>query len=167
MDLGKNIVVPEGRSYEKIYQQVLIGAKAATTKYVALCEDDCLYVPEHFLYRPKKAPFAYNLNRWLLHLHEKTFSYRKRPILSQCIADREKLIECLEKGDRTKEMGVQRGDGYTYETFKTKESNMVICHKNSTKGLRKLLGKDAPLKQEINWGTVEYWVTKFEKRKSM
>ena len=163
MELGKNIVVPEGRSYEKIYQQVLIGAKAANTEYVALCEDDCLYVPEHFKYRPKK-PFGYNLNRWLLHLDDKVWSYRERPILSQCIAHRETLIECLEKGDRTKEMGVMK-DGYEYETFKTKEPNMVICHKDNTKRAKKLLGKDAEPRQEVKpWGTVEYWIDKFEKR---
>lgn len=166
MALGKNIVVAKERSYENIYRQVLIGAKEAKTKYVALCEDDCLYVPDHFKYRPKKEPFAYNLNRWLLHLNEKTYSYRRRPILSQCIADREKLIECLEKGDRTFEPGM-KNDGYTYETFETKEPNLVICHSDSTNRTRKLLGKDAPLQQEVKpWGTVGYWIRKFEGRKN-
>jgi len=161
MDLGKNIVVPQERSKENIYRQVLIGAKEATTEYVALCEDDCLYVPEHFKYRPQKA-FGYNLNRWLLHLAEKTFSYRKRPILSQCIAHRQTLIECLEKGDRDKEMG--REDGYEFETFETKEPNLVICHNKNTCG-RKYIGEDAEPKQEVlPWGTVDYWVNKFEGR---
>jgi len=163
MDLGKNIVVPEERSYENIYRQILIGAKAATTKYVALCEDDCLYVPQHFKHRPKK-PFAYNLNRWLLHLDDKVWSYRKRPILSQCIADRETLIKCLEEGPRTSEMGI---DGkYEYETFETKDPNMVICHDKPTKGGKKYLGKDAEPRQELHpWGTVDYWVKKFESRR--
>ena len=161
MDLGKNIVVPKERSLKNIYRQVLVGAKAATTEYVALCEDDCLYVPEHFKYRPTK-PFGYNLNRWLLHLDEKTFSYRKRPILSQCIAHRKTLIECLEKGDREREMG--REDGYEFETFETKEPNLVICHNKNTSG-RKYIGEDAEPRQELtNWGTVDYWVNKMEKR---
>ena len=164
MDLGKNIVVPKKRSLTNIYCQVLVGAKAATTKYVALCEDDCMYVPEHFKYRPKTAPFAYNLNRWLLHLDrdEKVYSYRRRPILSQCIADREKLIECLEKGDRDYEMG--REDGYAHEFFETKDPNLVICHSKNTSG-QKYLGKDAEPRQEIPvWGNAAYWVDKFKRR---
>jgi len=165
MDLGKNIVVPKERSLANIYRQVLKGAKEATTKYVAFCEDDCLYLPEHFRYRPKTAPFAYNLNRWMLHLDQdqKVFSYRERPVLSQCIADREKLIECLEKGDRDREMG--RDDGYEMETFKTKEPNLIFCHDKNTSG-KKYLGKDSEPKTELPpWGTAEYWVTKFHKRR--
>jgi hypothetical protein len=162
MDLGKNIVVPKERSIHNIYRQVLRAAKEATTEYVALCEDDCLYVPEHFRYRPKTAPFAYNLNRWLLHLDEKVFSFRNRPILSQCIANRKVLIECLEKGDRDREMG--REDGYEMETFTTTEPNLVICHRKNTTG-RKYIGKDAvPLQEISTWGTVDYWVNKMEKR---
>ena len=161
MDLGKNIVVSQERSLTNIYRQVLVGAKAATTDYVALCEDDCLYVPEHFKHRPK-TPFGYNLNRWMLHLdqEDKVYSYRKRPILSQCIAHRKTLIECLEKGDRDREPG--REDGYAFETFETKDPNLVICHNKNTSG-QKYYGKDAEPRKEIPvWGNAEYWVRKFK-----
>jgi hypothetical protein len=171
MDLGKNIVVPKERSLDNIYRQVLIGAKEAKTEYVALCEDDCLYVPGHFKFRPKQ-PFGYNLNRWLFHLDipEPVFSYRKRPILSQCIARRETLIKCLEarflttKGDDLHaEPGMR--DGYPYETFETKEPNLVFCHDKNTSGT-KWIGKDAEPRRELApWGTVEYWVSKFNKRR--
>ena len=87
MTLGMNICVGEiGASLQNIYKQVLAGLREVKTEYVALCEDDCLYVPEHFAYRPKDK-IAYNLNRWLLHAdRDNVFSYRKRPILCQCIA---------------------------------------------------------------------------------
>ena len=174
MDLGKNIVVPKGRSLQKIYEQVLIGAKNAKTKYVALCEDDCLYVKEHFKYRPKT--FAYNLNRWLLHLDHGVFSYRERPILSQCIANREVLIEnleerlklpeipdkyCGEMGVFDKRLGMKE---YPYETFRTEKPNMVVCHKKNTTGI-KLIGKDAEPRVEIdNWGKADYWIKKFKSK---
>jgi hypothetical protein len=171
MDLGKNIVVPKERSLDNIYRQVLVGAKEAKTEYVALCEDDCLYVPEHFKLRPK-SPFGYNLNRWLLHLDidKPVFSYRKRPILSQCIAHRETLIKCLEarfltaKGDDLHaEPGMR--DGYPFETFETKESNLVFCHGKNTSG-RKYVGHDAEPRTELApWGTVDYWISKFNKRR--
>jgi hypothetical protein len=166
MDLGKNIVVPKEKNLANIYRQVLIGAKAATTEYVVLCEDDCLYVPEHFKHRPQKAPFAYNLNRWMLHLDQdqKVFSYRERPVLSQCIAHRETLIKCLESSlGRDKEMG--RDDGFEFETFRTNDPNLIFCHEQNTSG-KKYLGKDAEPRIELPpWGTAEYWIRKFDGRK--
>ena len=174
MELGTNIVVPKERSLQNVYRQVLTGAKKATTKYVALCEDDCLYLPEHFTYRPKDAPFAYNLNRWQLHLDgdEHVFSYRKRPVLSQCIADREILIKnleerlalpnipdeyCGEMGCFEKQLGMTE---YKYETFEAERPNLVVCHKKNIMG-RKFVGKDAEPKTELApWGKVEYWINK-------
>lgn len=166
MDLGYNIVVPVKRSLENIYQQVLTGAREAKTKYVALCEDDCLYTKEHFKHRPE-APFAYNLNRWNLHLwvageDKQCFSYRQAPILSQCIAKREELIKCLEAGPRIKEMGLD--DAHEYETFTASEPNLVFCHRRNITG-RKYIGKDAPPRYELPpYQTVDYWLKKFKKR---
>jgi len=167
MELGKNIVVQKERSLSNIYRQVLIGAKAATTEYVALCEDDCLYLKHHFKFRPKKS-FGYNLNRWMLHLDQdqKVFSYRDRIVLSQCIARREDLIKCLESTPgRDKELGRMPGEEEMFETFRTKEPNLIFCHDKNTSG-KKYLGKDAPTQTELPpWGTSEYWITKFDKRK--
>jgi len=177
MELGKNIVVPKGRSLQKIYEQVLEGAKKATTKYVALCEDDCLYISKHFDYRPKDKPFAYNLNRWLLHLDDEIYTYRKRPILSQCVAEREKLIQVLEErmklpnipDEYCGELGIFDGKlgvtDYGYETFTTDEPNLVICHSKNTSG-KKYWGKDATPRKELpNWGKAEYWARRMIPRK--
>lgn len=171
MDFGENICVGDiGQNIQNIYKQVLIGAKKAKTKYVALCEDDCFYVEDHFKFRPQK-PFGYNLNRWLLHLDCAKFSYRDRPILSQCIADREILIKnleerfklpeipneyCGEMGVFDKKLGMTE---YEYETFKTEEPNMVVCHRRNTMG-RKFLGENVCEEIE-HWGKVEYWMKKF------
>lgn len=162
--LGTNICVGKiGRSLENIYRQVLEGAKKATTKYVALVEDDCLYVPEHFEHRPTGDCFAYNLSRWLLH-PSGVYSYRKRPVLSQCIAPRELLIECLEErfklpkipkkycgevGLFEKKLGIKE---FPYETFETKDPNVVLCHDKDTSG-RKYYGKDAEWRGDLYpWG---------------
>jgi len=178
MELGRNFVVPKESSLQNIYRQVLRAAKEAKTKYVALCEDDCLYTKEHFLYTPKDKPFAYNLNRWLLHLDKETYSYRERPILSQCIAEREKLIEVLEAREKRGnipdkycgEMGVFDSKlgvvDYGHETFTTPNPNLVICHGDSTNRKIKLLGKDAPPSKDIpHWGDINYWLRKFKPRK--
>lgn len=166
MSLGKNICVGNiGRSLQNIYKQVLAGAKNVSTEYVALVEDDCLYLAEHFNHRPKDC-FAYNLNRWCLHQDLGIFSYRRRPILSQCIAPTKLLIECLEQrmkievpkkysgemGLFEKQLGLKE---YPYETFETKEPNLVVCHNKNTSG-RKYQGKDADPRMELPpWGNSE------------
>ena len=97
IDFGENICVGNiGRSQINIYKQVLIGAREARTKYIALCEDDCLYSPSHFTsFRPADDEFAYNFNRWGLYTwsNPPVFSNKKRIVLSQCIASRDLIIE--------------------------------------------------------------------------
>lgn len=170
MEFGTNICVGEvGRSLQNIYKQILEGAKKAKTKYVALCEDDCLYVPEHFDYRSET--FAYNLNRWNLHIDEEIYSHRHTPVLSQCIAPTKLLIECLEQrmaidvpdkycgemGLYEKKLGLKE---YSYETFETKEANLVICHKKNIMG-RKYIGKDAePCVDLAPWGNAKELIGK-------
>lgn len=156
LDFGRNICVGEiGQSLQNVYRQVLVGAKAATTEYVAMVEDDCLYTPEHFAHRPSGQAFAYNLARWNLHTDgpEVCYTYRDRPILSQCIAPRQLLIEALERREPLEQVP----DKYCgepglfesqlglppveYETFRTERPNVVICHRANTMG-RKLHGAD-------------------------
>lgn len=166
MDFGKNIVVPRAYSVRNLYTQVLIGAKEATTEYVALCEDDCIYVSEHFRYRPKH--FGYNLNRWNLHLREEVFSYRGRPVLSQCIAHRKSLIDTLterlaleelpdnlngEPGRLEKKLGITE---YSLETYRTEQPNLVICHSNGICGHKKI-GTDVT-KNIKGLGSVDGWL---------
>jgi hypothetical protein len=144
MDLGKNIVVQLERSLQSIYKQVLIGAKNATTEYVALTEDDIFYNEEHFKHRSNS--FAYNINRWTLHMTEKMFSYRDRPVLSQCICPREMLIKnleerfalpnipdaiCGEPGRLECHLGITPC-GFT--TFKTEKPTLCLSHTRGITG---------------------------------
>jgi len=165
---GVNICVGEiGRSFQNIYRQVLEGAKKATSKYVALVEDDCLYTPEHFQFRPKNA-FGYNLNRWNLDTTENIFYYivrKKRPLLSQCIAPRKLLIKnleerfalpeipkkyCGEMGVFEKSLGMKK---YPVERFETKVPNIVINHKDNISG-RKYITSNT--KKDIKpWGNAK------------
>jgi hypothetical protein len=100
MDFGENICVGDiGRSAYNIYKQVLIGAKAAKTKYVATAEDDVLYPEEHFRYRPPEDTMAYDINRWGIYTWTKPpiFSYRDRRNMTSLIAPRDELIRTLEE----------------------------------------------------------------------
>ncbi|MBX4189787.1 hypothetical protein KW791_00595 [Candidatus Parcubacteria bacterium] len=99
MDLGMNLLDTDEPGYTNIYRQLLRAAKLATTKYVAMIEDDCLYSKSHFFkFRPQDDEFAYNRNRWsLFSWGEPIYSLRQR--LSNCslIAPRDLLIEALQE----------------------------------------------------------------------
>lgn len=100
MKLGKNIVVNMERSVYSIYKQILIGAREAKTKYVATAEDDVLYPPEHFQFRPGEGELAYDLNKWSIFTwyQPPVFSQRKnRRTMTSLIGDRETLIKTLEE----------------------------------------------------------------------
>ncbi len=100
MDFGKNIVVDFPREYLSIYKQILVGAKAATTDYVALAEDDCLYSKEHFKgFRPAMDEVAYDMSKWSLYTWSQppVYSIKDRISNCTCIAPRKLLIEALEE----------------------------------------------------------------------
>lgn len=67
ISFGQNICVGEiGQSNYNYFKQMLIGAKQVKTKYLVLCDDDTLYVAEHFTHRPSNEnAFTYNTNTWI------------------------------------------------------------------------------------------------------
>ncbi len=104
MDLGLNILQTEPKSMSNIYWQLLKGAKAAKTKYIAVAEDDTLYPKEHFLHIPKPGTIAYNMNHWSLftwtyqaHPNDTMYSWRNRKGNYCMIAERNLVIEALEE----------------------------------------------------------------------
>ena len=85
-------------SYQRIYERLLEGAKQATTPYIAVIEDDVLYPPEHFHFRPEMDTFAYNQHRWALFTYGvPTYNWRNRKSNCSLIAPRELTIEALEE----------------------------------------------------------------------
>jgi hypothetical protein len=76
LDLGENILQDKPESKPNIFYQMLRGMRLVKTKYVAICEDDCLYPKEHFEFRPPEDTFAYNYNRWSLYSWNPVYSLR-------------------------------------------------------------------------------------------
>lgn len=98
LDFGMNLLDDGERSTDNIYRQMLRAAKLATTEYIAIAEDDCLYHENHFtFYRPEKDTFAYDQNRFALFTWEPIYSWRDRVSNCSLIAPRELLIEALEE----------------------------------------------------------------------
>lgn len=160
--------------HASIYRLVLLGAKIAKTKYVALCEDDVLYSPEHFKFRPKQGHWGYNMNAWNMYTWgEPMFSYKApggRRNLSQLICEREMLIEHLEQrfylhpddskinpkifgepGKYDNQLGTAP---YPSEDFYTNPPNVVFSHQANLQfkglGTRKALG-------QIRATEISYW----------
>lgn len=101
MDFGQNICVGDiGRSHLNIYKQILIGAKAAKTKYVALAEDDVLYSPEYFTtHTPSPDTFAYNVCKWSIYTWVKPamFAFKYRQVINSLLAERDLFVASLEE----------------------------------------------------------------------
>lgn len=93
---GENICVGDiGASPENILKQILIGANEAKTKFVALTEDDFLFPPDYFKFRPQdNETFYYPEEVYLIWQGHATF-WRKhlRELLS--ITNRKHMIKTI------------------------------------------------------------------------
>ena len=93
----------EPASAWNVYVQLLRGCRRASTKYVAVAEDDTLYPRRHFTdFRPPDDAVAYDMSRWSV------FSWLEKPYFSairKCgnftmIGPREFVIDALEERER-------------------------------------------------------------------
>lgn len=63
INFGTNICVGEVPvSYTSEWKQLLLGLKAAKTKFVIAAESDCIYPPEYFTFTPPEDDVVYNYN---------------------------------------------------------------------------------------------------------
>lgn len=99
LDFGMNILDVAKKNVSNIYFQMLRAAKVASTKFIAIAEDDTLYPKEHFtFYRPEMDTFAYNLNRLALFTWGiPTYSWRNKFSNCSLVAPRLLTIKALEE----------------------------------------------------------------------
>lgn len=132
-NFGKNICLGDiGRSHLNLYWQILTGAKAAKTKYVAMAEDDVLYSRENFhTHRPEADKFAYNMSRWSIYTWVKPpiFSFKaNRMVVNSLIAKRDMLVDAMEErfakareliaqGQKEEDINHHWGDPGRYESL--------------------------------------------------
>lgn len=184
IDFGENICVDGWEpSIYNIYRQILIGAKKAQTKYVACCEDDTLYVPEHFQCRPPDDIFCYNNNRWNIKRGFFYFRYRRHPTsggMCMCIASTELMVKTLEarfkKYPTKPESMIGFGEPGRYDhrlgldrpktiAFRTQIPTLTFVHRPSMGGVRKVSWKIDIIENEIPyWGNGrELWNKFYDK----
>lgn len=171
MIFGNNICVRNLESLiYNIYKQILIGAKAAKTKYIACVEDDCLYTHEHFCLEPPADTIFYNMNRWSIDA-KGFFYYRRRIGMWQCVAPRQLIIDALEERFKKYPKPILRGIpqpaepgkhdekfNLTLRKIQTIDTTLPIVtfnHRPSMGGLRKILKSDI-IKMDIPyWGNAK------------
>lgn len=98
IDLGQNICVGEKPvSYTSEWNQLLLGLKAAKTKYVIAAEADCIYPEEYFKFRPVEDDMMYNYNNiWIYWTHKGNFWKKTGYCEGAQICGREYWIKQLE-----------------------------------------------------------------------
>lgn len=150
------------RSHYNLFYHTFLGARKATTKYIAMAEHDCLYTTEHFSYLPPRDDiFYYNVNSWFVQwggpdkVGEYSY-YRRRP-MSQLICDRllylramEEKLPFLQEGHKEAacEPGIKeyrqamlrddvgKSAPWVAEGFRTKLPNLDIRHTSNYSGPR-------------------------------
>lgn len=98
INLGTNICVGETSvSYTSEWKQLLIGLKAAKTKFCITAEADCLYPPEYFSFEPPVDDIIYNYNNiWIIWKYKGGFWKKTGYCEGAQICGREYWIERLE-----------------------------------------------------------------------
>jgi hypothetical protein len=179
IDFGCNICVGEiGFSTYNVYRQVLIGALAATTGYVACCEDDTLYCAEHFAVRPPADEFWYNMSRWWVE-PQGVFRWRDRSAMHACVAPRELMVQTLQarfaaypEPLHTKKQLRSWGEPGRYEGnlglppvqrafFNTLRTIVTFDHKGSLYGMRRWNADDVIRPELPHWGTAAGLIEEF------
>jgi len=170
LKFGESICVGQvGRSYRNILWQIERGAVETTPQYVALCEHDVLYSPEHFALRPPAGGVVFDQNRHRALIDAAMYSLcRGGRSMQLVIADREVLLAnlrakiqrcstdddlhgCFEPGKGEDRLGIAP---VLYEMRSAEGPGILdICNHGGNWGLRKrqtghLAEKLAP------WGTI-------------
>ena len=184
LDWGINILQDKPYSASNIYFQMLRGAKAASTEYIGVAEDDMLYPKEHFEYRPPPDTFAYNMNKFSLFTWGRpTYFWKDRVSNSTLIASRRLVIEALEERFNkypdgtpdgiTGELGRQNVEdklGLTHHKsawFSTDISVIRIDHEYGIDRLTRTHRKRKGILQAYDipyWGKAEDLIKKFVER---
>lgn len=99
IEFGDNICVGELPFNEtSLLKQILIGLKAADTKYCIAAESDFIYPPEYFQFVPDKDDRCYRYtNVWVRWIKKNGWFYKKYYSEGCQICGRQYWIDCIEK----------------------------------------------------------------------
>lgn len=70
-DFGRNLVSPTPKSYQTLFENILMGLEEIKEDVVFFCEADILYHPTHFDFTPERHDtIYYNGNYWVVRLSD-------------------------------------------------------------------------------------------------
>ncbi len=157
LDFGKNICVgTKPRCYLSLYEQLLIGVKAAEKDaLIYLCEHDVFYNPTHFEYiPPRKNKIYYNLNRYYWTLNAEFFlvAIGKRA-LSQSVAYKEVLLAHAKEQVASRRANIASPCFGPFKNFTTRYPNIDIRHG----GNFSIFGKFEKSHRSRRYEKIDYW----------
>lgn len=96
--MGHNICVGEhGVCYTNSFRQILIGLKAAKTKYCIAAESDVLYPPDYFKFTPTSDFNCFRYTNLYVHFVGYNAFWKKKYVEAAQMCNREYWIKCIEK----------------------------------------------------------------------
>lgn len=163
IDLGKNICIGDvGAKPENVLKQMIIGAKEAATKFIAIAEADFLYPKEFFEFvPPTDDTFYYPDNVYILWInHNRFFPKKIREMLS--VTNREHFVKILETvASRPFEHIVTSVKGLTkQDTFHT-EIPLVTFKTREGMHWRSPFSRDGSKKVLPQWGSAQGTIRRY------
>lgn len=96
LDFGDNICVGDvGLSYVNEWRQILLGAKAAKTKYLVFAESDFLYPKEYFAFEPSYECVYRSSSVWIVYSNRDHYCRKKYSEGAQMVR-RDYIIDAIE-----------------------------------------------------------------------
>jgi len=120
LDLGKNIVSTTPKSYQSLFEDILMGLEAATEEIVFFVEADILYHPNHFEFTPSYPNTVYyNGNYWVVRMSDGfAVHYNMGPLSGLCAFREDMLKHYRERLAYIKENGFNYKMGFEPFTHK-------------------------------------------------
>jgi len=164
IDFGQNICVGDvGFTCHNSVRQVWLGAMAATTRYVALAEADCLYPQEHFRYKPHNDKnFWYDRNVWIL--SEMGFTECRKTSIAGITVNREKLIRSINSSLKGRDLWYRKDTKHNipraykrhgWHSCWTEQPIVMIDHKNGMHPIHEPLKGENKYFREISYDTID------------
>ena len=140
--MGRNVVYKGEPGYMAMFNQIVMALEASDADIVYFCEDDVLYHPSHFDFKPARDDkFYYNQNWWKIRMEDGFAAHWDANQVSGLVCYREhalsyyrnRLKEIEEEGfNRSYEPGGR--DASKYEVYNSEFSNIDFRPKGTLTG---------------------------------
>jgi hypothetical protein len=161
IDFGKNICVGiKPRSYLSLYQQLLIGIKAAQPNTIIFsCEHDVFYNPEYFEFTPpRENRIFFNRNRYYWQRNSDCFYHAHgNRALSQGVGHKGAFLNYAREQVRKRKDNVPCLNKGAFDNFTSKYPNVDIRHGGNFSQSWVFVDEDQSKHEPLQTRKLDYW----------